>query len=392
LLPNLRSLEWHEGYSLWDAFLFLGPTLTNIHVLLRNDSLSLEGQCLLAALRAKVPLLKGLSIESDSPTHDKELFMSDIICSLSQLCRVSCPHFVLAPCAVIHLASLPGLQKLHLQLKGILEHIPQTSFPALQEVSTIVDDLSTGGNHFLALFSKSLALTDVRISTNKIPSSEQFHHFSSMIAKHCSPHNLTAIMVNLTWELEDLVPNYALEVHALEPLFACSNLESLKIRTPFTYRRIDNALLAKVASVWLQLQELDFVVDYCSFHHASADLVGLVHLSKCSCLHSVSLAFDVSLSHTMLSMDRPGNGICHETLTTLCVGYSPITNPRAVASVLLDVFPNISSIDMWEGYGNEDQEHVDMCSSWVKMKELYASFVGIRKQERLWAAKTDHKM
>jgi hypothetical protein len=94
----------------------------------------------------------------------------------------------------------------------------------------------------------------------------------------------------------------------------------------------------------------------------------------------------------MLSMDRPGNGICHETLTTLCVGYSPITNPQAVASVLSDVFPNLSSIDAWEGYGNEDQEHVDMCSSWVKMQELYASFVGICKQERLWAAKTDHKL
>jgi hypothetical protein len=117
--------------------------------------------------------------------------MWDIVCSLSQLRRVSCPHFVLAPHAVVHLASLPGLQKLHLQLEGILEHIPLTSFPALQEVSTIVDDLSTGGNHFFALFSKSPALADVRISTNKIPSSEQFHHFSSMIAKHCSPHNLT---------------------------------------------------------------------------------------------------------------------------------------------------------------------------------------------------------
>jgi hypothetical protein len=145
---------------------------------------------------------------------------------------------------------------------------------------------------------------------------------------------------------------------------------------------IDNSLMMNMALAWPHLRTIHFM----SFHRGSrwpskVNLEGLVHLAQgCRALESMSLRFDLSFPMTSI---RPHNGIRNESLTTLSVDRSPITDPLAVVTHLFDVFPNLTLYHAWyldsaSNLDEGDPEFIEMCKRWGEVDRL----LEIRKQER----------
>lgn len=195
----------------------------------------------------------------------------------------------------------------------------------------------------------ALLFTRVHVIVWDPPSSHDCYRFFSTLTKHCSPDALTDVGV-IHGKPCPTTPDCALETQMLEPLFACPNIEAVHICTPFTYDHVNNGLLESVALAWPQLRLLRISNNLQSFLHGSADLQGLLHLTRCSKLESVDLAFNVSIPPTTASFERRGSGVCYELMTTLRFSRLPITNPRAVAIFLCKVFPNLLRIETWPYY------------------------------------------
>ena len=73
-------------------------------------------------------------------------------------------------------------------------------------------------------------------------------------------------------------------------------------------------------------------------------------------------------------------------MLTLEVGQSPISNPRAVASFLSDIFPTLTSITAWDNFDPDNQNEVENWNKWRETAELFHHFVAIRNEERTWSA------
>jgi hypothetical protein len=55
---------------------------------------------------------------------------------------------------------------------------------------------------------------------------------------------------------------------------------------------------------------------------------------------------------------RPDGGVVNEEFEELEVGQSPITDPRAVASFLSDIFPRLTTITAWDNIDPDDPAEV----------------------------------
>jgi hypothetical protein len=114
-------------------------------------------------------------------------------------------------------------------------------------------------------------------------------------------------------------------------------------------------------------------------------LRGILQLAKrCPYLCSLGITFQAS---AMINWNgRPGGGVVNEAFEWLDVGQSPITDPRAVASFLSDIFPRLT-ITAWENVDLDDPSEVENRNRWQETSRLFQSFVAIRNEERTWAAK-----
>jgi len=83
---------------------------------------------------------------------------------------------------------------------------------------------------------------------------------------------------------------------------------------------------------------------------------------------------------------RPGGGVVNSHMDELAVGNLPITDPRAVASFLSDVFPCLTSIVAWDNFDPDALIKVGNWNLWKAAIQLYESFMAIRNEERTWAA------
>ncbi|KAH6874250.1 hypothetical protein BKA70DRAFT_1350837 [Coprinopsis sp. MPI-PUGE-AT-0042] len=85
------------------------------------------------------------------------------------------------------------------------------------------------------------------------------------------------------------------------------------------------------------------------------------------------LRLSVDASTTLLSRTRPGDQYQHQNLTTLSVGYSPITSARNVAAFVSAVFPNMTCItasrprlDLGDGFFARWEEMLRTVKDWEK--------------------------
>ncbi|KZP17560.1 hypothetical protein FIBSPDRAFT_24587 [Athelia psychrophila] len=160
---------------------------------------------------------------------------------------------------------------------------------------------------------------------------------------------------------------------------------------------VDNTLLKCMADAWPMLEELcisyesdddddDLDHDGRALQPTTQITVdGLRALAACPNLTKFEVAFNArlgTLSTTMQSLPQ-AMGTCNISLRYLAVGNSTISNARALAAVLSEMFPNLESIRTHWLHSDPFYEQPDEQSAlWRECSVSYHWFVAVRKQER----------
>ena len=393
LLPNLQEIWCQNGDrdGLWNIYPFLSSNLQSFGMDVEQPpGPDIATMTILSALGVKSPHLKHFSIQGGWFQIDElKLCVSISLCGLLHLHTFHCPEIALTWEAVDHLASLPNLYEADIHVQGQINitsshHSP---FPALRTLALNGSSI-TPEIEFIKHFIVSALLESFTICIEDPPSSAELGQMFSNLLAHSSSECLTSIYMDHPSHIsfgDGASPN--LKPHDFDSLLKFTNLESILIQTECTAQYIDDATLEAMAQSWPKLRDLAFNAPWSSGNRwpSQCTLRGILHLVK-HCPNLASLRIPFNASAEISWNGRPGGGVVCEQMGDLDVGYSPITDPRAVASFLSDVFPKLQSITTWDHFDADDPAEVELQHLWQETNRLFESFVAIRNEERAWAA------
>jgi hypothetical protein len=262
-----------------------------------------------------------------------------------------------------------------------------TPFPALRRLTLNCESMATG-IEFVKNMIQSASLTLFSVCVDDPPSSVQLGQIFSLLLAQSSSVHLTNIRfchpAFISYgDSEDSLP--LLHAHDFEPLMKFTNMESISIETECSIADFDDETLEAMATSWPNLRHLYLTNSWGESFPSRCTLRGLLRLGKhCPNLMTLRIVFQASAE--VCWNGRPGGGVVNEHMEELEVVQSPITDPRAVASFLSDIFPRLTSIVAWDNYNPEDLAEVGNRKRWQETIQLYGAFVAIRNEERQWAA------
>jgi len=185
----------------------------------------------------------------------------------------------------------------------------------------------------------------------------------------------------------------------LRPLFRFSNLRALEIRVMSQFMLLDDDLCT-MASAWPQLEELSLVdspayghsplfldepppsppppdllqASLYPYRHRTAETTfhGLISLLRlCPRLHFFHVVIDATKLDGLRG-DKPGGGVCNRHIKDVKLIDSPISDPEAVAHILLDILPELQSV-----LGSDAPSWADtppftqhLPEGWVRVQEI----------------------
>jgi hypothetical protein len=356
LLPNLRSLYWRDNQECFVPLLrtLLGPTITSLKL---DDCLNYTSFAkLLASLGARCPYIRELQCLYDEVDSEE---ISDAICEalcgLKGLLRLKTD--VLNTRALGHLAPLPSLQRLHLDLSAYNADEPQ---------SNIVSTFSSHFDHVRFTipipFIFSHCLNNVRfLSCRSVTVRVDYEDpqdppydpsdaidLISSFSKCFSP-TLEHIRFKFDFPFSRIVeedvlanPLFALHFDAIAPLLSFGRLTNLDLDW-ICASAIHDASLKSMAQSWPHLENFRFGSSARWVVVPSLTFVGLVHLiHHCQRLRSIAMPFcacPVDANSEPFSETIP-----NEKITALFVGVSPIVDPISVACQLHTLLPKLTSV------------------------------------------------
>ena len=392
LLQNLSELSFDQnsgGVSLHDVGVFLGPRLKTLRLSTFSSFDGLEKFAV--ALKARCPAIEHLYISSPDCSTRMKSCVLDLICSLSSLRTLSCEGVTSDSQTIKYLSSLPFLRSLNVRLprrlaqEGFLDSSYNIlPFLAMRHLDVSVASIIDAGE-FLQVTSSFFGLESLLVAFDRIvPTPEQLRAFFTAMERSSFRDTLTTFALRDQVEIDQVSP-HSLDAHTLSPLLQCRNLEHVTIDISYGHAAIDNSLLKEIALAWPCLRDIS-LHPYQKAHlwHSKANLQGLSYLAQhCQSLQSVSLQFSVSLPETMMYPDK---GIRCESLTRLFVSRSHVSDPRAVATFLADVFPNLKfhhdyvirtrtgPRTMWDSEVLRDDEkspeYIEMAARWKDVDQM----------------------
>lgn len=351
LLCNLRQLAFSDDPdSMKIARFLLAPTIKTVHLDFVSDIFNVyDAATFFTVLNSRCPFLEHLEFcripRELSPT------VSQFVCgweNLQTFLGNYSGHGVTDE-ALIHLASLPTLSRLKINLKhnSLPLALPPQPFPGLRDftlsashVGVVIDLLKS--HHVLPLQSLTL---DFNITATAL--TELLH----VMRDHCAHSCLTRLFLRYDFDISNA--SDVIDPDTLRPLLAFTNLARLDLDCSYDVEDVDDTLLEEMAAAWPRLERLMLGPNRSSGRSSHVTLAGLVPLARyCPQLEFFSLPFDTS------SMERPGTKFRNRQLTELGVGCSRIADATAVAEFLSDIFPNLRSI-YWRttsGHHRDDGE------------------------------------
>lgn len=140
--------------------------------------------------------------------------------------------------------------------------------------------------------------------------------------------------------IEDIIADrsYVLGFNAVAPLLSFNRLTELHLNWICT-SAINDASLKTLAQSWPHLERFHFGGAICWLVPPSMTFTALVHLIK-HCPHLPFCANPVDYDNDPLFFETIPNG----NITALSVGMSPISDPRAVAYMLLILLPKLKHV------------------------------------------------
>jgi hypothetical protein len=387
LLPNLRSISCsnEDREILWNISLFLSSKLQVFWMDVSKQAPWLATLTIFSALRAKSPHVKYFTIHGGRLSSNRlTSHISISLCGFLRLRIIDCSEVALTHEAIVHLASLPTLYEADIYISNgpidIME--PHSPFPALR-LLTLNGDNITPHIEFVKKFVRPALLQSFSICVAYPPSSAELGQMFSVLVAHSAPEHLTSIVVRhpdyIGYE-NDSPP--LLNARDFEPLTKFTNLERISIETECSVENFDDSFLETMT--WPTLHHLTVTNCWSTSPPSQCTLRGILHLAlHCPDLTSLGIAFQASAEISWNG--RPGDGVVNEHLQELDVGRSPITDPRAVASFLSDIFPRLKSIVAWDNLDLDNPTEVESRERWMETFQLFESFVAIRNEERAWA-------
>lgn len=222
-----------------------------------------------------------------------------------------------------------------------------------------------------------------------------------MFNQFCYPcASLNANSIQSTHGFTELVdpqhPQQFLERETIETLLQFSRISHLKLDFFLSTERVTIMLINEMISSWPGLRELDLATAYNTYSSSAIDTEGLCAFTRCRYLESLAIPIDASRLDEFVFRNRPGNGIRCLTLKSLYVGQSAIRNPRAVAAVISDIFPNLLPRGLGSGARvvrprAADHTLTEQEDLWSECRTHLYWFAEIRKQERTWSSHTEPK-
>ena len=314
-------------------------------------------QQMLVKLQESCPYLSHLQLNADVAPFSSIIVsaMSTAIRSFMHLVSVRTGSLPITDQAFYHLAELPHLEAINVRIPDtITEASFRRSrfgeiFPGLREarfihpsslgiISLLVQRIHSPRLDIISaeLFKKALILVD-----------DIMTFFSIVVSKN-NAERIKELGIEASIEP---TPEGRFNEQHLEPLFALRSLVTLKLHLRCRFD-LDDAALGRAAKAWPSIRVLDLGPGSVRNDSRVPTLAALVPFAQhCPELQKLGFALDADLSRvpSELRDSQAGIAACiQQKLTLLKVGRARISDPRGVASFLLDVFPQLRSVD----YGN----------------------------------------
>ncbi|KAG1765313.1 hypothetical protein EDD22DRAFT_800785 [Suillus occidentalis] len=359
LLPNLRSLFWHDNRESFDPLLrtLLGPNMTTLILDCCLNCTSFAKAALLASLGARCPYIRELECLYDEVDSEE---ISDAICEalcgLKELLRLRTN--VLNIRALGHLASLPSLERLHLDLLAYNADEPQSNI-----IPTFSSHFDQMWFNIPTLFVFHIFLENVRfLSCRSVSVCVEYDDlpydpleaidFISSFSKCFSP-TLEHIHFEFSFTFSNIVeedvlanPLFALRFDAIAPLLSFGHLTNLNLDW-ICASAIDDASLKSMAQSWPHLENFWLGSSARWVIAPSLTFVGLVHLIR-HCRHLRSIAMPFFACPVDANNEPYSETIPNGKITALFVGVSPIVDPISVACQLHILLPKLTSVGFFD--------------------------------------------
>lgn len=216
-----------------------------------------------------------------------------------------------------------------------------------------------------------------------------------MFKYSCCPiksRNANSIQSRTTEPIDLQHPQHFLERQTIESLLKFSSISHLKLDVFLSTERVTNALINEMVSSWPLLRDLDLAIAYNTHLGSVIDIEGLCAFSQCRHLESLAVQIDVSSLDDSVLHTRTGSSMRCPTLKSLRPGCSAIRNPRAVAAVISEIFPNLPPGNLGFDAGIDRTvipDYIERKKLWSECRTHLKWFATIRKQERTWSSRTE---
>ncbi|KAJ7144146.1 hypothetical protein C8R44DRAFT_865126 [Mycena epipterygia] len=347
LFPNLKTLSW----TYVDAPLFpyirilLGPKITTIEI---NLTTTMSHLSLIPTLALRCPHLTDVQVSYEYgpiPFYGQiRRSVSLFVRGLKRIRRLRVND--LDQPALEHLAALPTLTSLALEnMQGSTRVFPKQRDPcrfAGLENLVIWPTTAEVAIFWIESVSHS-SLADLCIMMTSPPTTQALSAIYIAVAESIPCANLRQLEIEVpvpaNIALFNNSPNQYIIEKGLQRLFRLYNLENVSLQSPGGFD-LDDALVLEMARARVTLAALR------SFAY------------HCPKLVSLGIELDAG---TVPAPHEGGEQNVQTELTLLTVGFSPISNPSAVASFIFDIFPEV--FDLHGNSGNGGIYHL-----WVAVK------------------------
>ncbi|KAF8175866.1 hypothetical protein K438DRAFT_1847214 [Mycena galopus ATCC 62051] len=366
LLPNLESLSWEHWKPAYSSFikLFLGPQITSIHVGAQNDD-----RCpALATLGQRYPDLfsaafVGLSIRSSASERRQ---LSTFIRALTRV--ESLKVRMIDSEALMHLAQLTTLKTLHTVFPDSISPPAKerSIFPALRDTSlSIRGDFSP-----LLAFMRTWNNPPIQSFGTGVDYPRDLQHVADLyqvLATSCVHRHLETLRVHFSGHNRSFVQHPG---HFLAHLFTFTHLRILEIRVPGGYD-LDDATISDMAHAWPYIEELKLAES--SRHHddpLGCTMLGLRFLAqRCSHLRTLRITLDASRIPPA-AIDHTTQRVVQDQLVYIDTTFSPISDPRSVASFLSAIFPNATNLTSYSDSNWDSEVRDNHHQRWNTVKRI----------------------
>ncbi|KAJ7756647.1 hypothetical protein B0H16DRAFT_1721707 [Mycena metata] len=201
------------------------------------------------------------------------------------------------------------------------------------------------------------------------------------LAVACPPTSLMHLHIHLDgyYDAHDSA-EYAINDNMIRSLFPFRKLVRLTLTSTALFEIHDDTMM-DAARAWPCLEKLtlDFVSLPLVPPPSHLTLQSLCSLAQhCSRLHSLYMTIDATVLPP-----PPAIAITRQReLTSMCIAHSTISQPRAVARLLSDIFPNFRHISASPRSSAMSAEMQATYARWEEVASLVPEFVAVREEER----------